>query len=497
MIVNLLPFQPPLPPILATIEGNVDYRLFRDQLDYIDQLLSTSGLENQLLEADRQQWSQNRTPSPRQVQQRQLHSRRALRCNIARLLLNEDFRGFALRLPDSVLLQRFCGLSTLAEFKAPAKSTLQRYAFWWDEPAVRQLVYDLIQTGAQHPEKLHLESPLDLDLYFVDTTCLAANIHYPVDWVLLRDATTTLMQAVKLIRQQGLKQRMDPPEQFLTRMNRLCLEMTHARAKTDSQRQRKAIFRKIDRLVGTVRGHAKRYRDLLDRDWAQTQWTRRQAEQVLRRIDQVLELLPKARQQARQRIISDTPVDSKEKILSLYEPEARVIVRHKAAAEVEFGNTLLLGENQQGLILDWKLFEESAPADAQLLLPSVTRVQNAFKQVGDVPKAAAADRGFDSESNRDGLARRGIYNGLCPRVPQQLKQRTGSWKFRSLQKRRGQTEARIAILKNNFLGDPLRSKRFAGRNLAVSWAVLTHNLWVIARLRQKERTQALAKARAA
>ena len=50
-------------------------------------------------------------------------------------------------------------------------------------------------------------------------------------------------------------------------------------------------------------------------------------------------------------------------------------------------------------------------------------------------------------------------------------------------KRRGQTEGRIAILKNNFLGEPLRTKGFAGRNLAVTWAVLTHNLWVIARLR--------------
>ena len=494
MNVNLIPFQPVLPPVVSTLEGNVDYRTFRDQLDYIDQQLSTSGLENQFLEADLQKWSQNRNPTPRELQQRELHSRRALRCNIARMLLNEDFRGFATRLPDSLLLQRFCGLSTLGPFKAPAKSTLQRYAFWWPEATVRQLVYDLIQTGAQHPEKLHLEAPLDLNLYFVDTTCLAANIHYPVDWVLLRDATGTLMSAIKLIRQQGLKQRMEPPEQFITRMNLLCLAMTHARAKSDSQRQRKIIFRKIDRLIGTVRGHARRYRELLDRNWQQTQWTRAQTEQVLRRIDQVLGLLPKARQQARQRIISGILVDSKEKILSLYEPEARVIVRHKAGAEVEFGNTLLIGENQQGVILDWKLFEESAPADARLLLPSLDRIKSAL---GEAPKAAATDRAFDSESNRNGLAKRGIYDGLCPREPKRLKQRNGSWKFRSLQKRRGQTEGRIAILKNNFLGDPLRSKRFAGRDLAVTWAVLTHNLWVIAKLRQKEIAQAKTKAEAA
>jgi hypothetical protein len=208
---------------------------------------------------------------------------------------------------------------------------------------------------------------------------------------------------------------------------------------------------------------------------------------VLRRIDQVLGLLPKARKQARQRILSGQQVDSKDKLLSLYEPEARVIVRHKTGAEVEFGNTLLLGETQQGLIVDWKLFEESAPADARLLLSSLDRTE---KALGQSPEAVGSDRGFDSQSNRDGLRQRRIYNALCPRDPQQLKKRGRSWKFKRLQKRRSQIEPRIAILKNNFLGQPLRSKGFARRNLSVSWAVLTHDLWVIARLSKEQVAQA-------
>ena len=54
--------------------------------------------------------------------------------------------------------------------------------------------------------------------------------------------------------------------------------------------------------------------------------------------------MPAARQQARQRIIREQPVANEAKILSLYEPAARVVVRHKAGAEVEFGNKLLLGD---------------------------------------------------------------------------------------------------------------------------------------------------------
>jgi hypothetical protein len=481
---KIIPFQLPLPPTLPTIEGNVDYRNFRDQLLRIDQLLISSGLEDQFLQEDLKAWmQQNKNLSPKAQQNRQLHARRALRCNIVRTLLQEEFRPFAARLADSPLLQYFCGLSTVERVEVPAKSTLQRYAVWWPEEPVHQLVYDLVKLGTQQPQKLHLEQPLDLELCFLDTTCLSANIHYPVDWVLLRDATRTLMKAVTLIRDEGLKHRMEAPEEFIRRMNLLCLEMTHAGSKPDSQRQRKRVFRKIDRLVGTVRGHAKRYRDWLDESWEQTEWTRPQAEQVLRRIDQVLELLPQARKQARQRILAGQPVDSKEKILSLYEPEVRVIVRHKAGAEVEFGNTLFLGETQQGVIIDWKLFEESAPADARLLESSLDRIDQAFD---DPLKGVGTDRGFDSEKNQTELAKRGIYNAVCPRSPQQLKERCRSWKFKGLQRRRGQTEGRVGILKNNFLGQPLRSKGFAHRNLAVTWAVLTHNLWVIVRLPQAE-----------
>jgi hypothetical protein len=107
------------------------------------------------------------------------------------------------------------------------------------------------------------------------------------------------------------------------------------------------------------------------------------------------------------------------------------------------------------------------------------------KMFGPVLKALAGDRGFDSESNRVGLAADKIYNAVCPRNPQQLKKCSRSWKFRRLQRRRAQTEGRIGIVKNVFLGQPLRSKGFDHRELSVSWTVLVHNLWVLARMCQR------------
>jgi hypothetical protein len=480
----LIPFALPLPQRLPTIEGNVDYRDFRNQLQRIDELLVQSGLETQLLEADLQRWlADSPSVSAKTQQNHQLHSRRALRCNIARLLLQEGLRGFAVRLADSPLLQYFCGIGEVDRVRVPSKTTLQRYGVWWSEAEVRALIYQLLSLGAQAPQQLHLAAPLDLDTCFLDTTCVVANIHYPVDWVLLRDATLTLVQSMQRIRDHGLKHRMEAPESFIRRINGLCIQMTHAWNKDDSQRQRKRTLRQMDRVVGTVRNHARRYRDLLNQRWSQTDWTRPQAEQVLRRMDQVLEQLPAARHQARQRILAGQLVANEEKILSLYEKDVQVIVRKKAGAEVEFGNTLLLGENPQGLIMDWEFFRESASADAQLLPRSVGRMERAY---GHGLKAVAADRGFDNLTNRVGMEEDGIFNAVCPRSPQQLKRRVRSWKFKRLQRRRAQTEGRIGILKNVFLGQPMRSKGFENRELTVTWTVLVHNLWVIARLPQAE-----------
>ena len=480
-VVNIIPFQPHLPQVLPTIEGNVDYRQFRDQLLEIDRLLQQSGTENRLLESELCRWAGRRRRFSARAQARhQLHSRRALRCNIARWLIREHYRGFAARLADSPLLQFFCGIGEVDRICVPSKTTLQRYDQWWPETEVRQVVCQLLGVGATAPQQVELPAAVDLSAAFLDTTCLEANIHYPVDWVLLRDATRTLMKAVALIRDQGLKHRMPAPESFLRRINTLSIQMTHAWNQIDGQRQRKRTLRQMDRVVGVVRNHARRHRDLLDEGWEQTQWTRPQAELVLRRMDQVLDQLPKARQQARQRILQGQPVANEEKILSLYETDVHVIVRKKAGAPVEFGNTLLLAENPQGLIIDWRLHRQSAPADSALLPGSVGRMEEAY---GEVLRALGADRGFDSLTNRVGLAEEGIYNGVCPRSPQQLQARNQSWKFKGLQRRRAQTEGRVGIVKNVFLDGRLRAKGFAHRELAVTWTVLTHNLWVLARLR--------------
>jgi IS5 family transposase len=489
MPATLIPLPQALQPRLPTIEGNVDYRKMRDELLRIDQLLVQSGLEQQFISDGLEAWlADGQSRSPKAQLQYQIQSQRALRCNILRTYLNEDFRGLAARLADSPLFQHFCQLAQIDKVVIPAKSTLQRYAHWAAPEVLESLLAGLLRQAHEDPKQLQLTKPVDLDSAFLDTTCLKANIHYPTDWVLFRDACRTLLKAIELIRAQGLRHRMPKPSLLLRAINCLCIEMAHVPRKNDSKRHRKKVLRKMDKLLASVARHAKRYRQILDEQWDKTQWTRAQAAQVLHRLDNVLQQLPAVRKQARQRIIQEQSVANEDKILSLYEPKVNVVVRRKAGVEVEFGNTLLLAESAQGLILDFSLFENSAPADSRMIKPCVERMEQnlQFKL-----KHVIADRGFDSAANEQTLRKNKTYNGIAPRNPRALKKRKRSWKFVKLQRRRSQIEGRISIVIHNFLGSPMRCKGFAHRQVAVGWGVLTHNLWVLARLpKRKTRSKA-------
>jgi IS5 family transposase len=194
-------------------------------------------------------------------------------------------------------------------------------------------------------------------------------------------------------------------------------------------------------------------------------------------MENVLLQIPRARRQAHERIIGERKVPNDEKILSLYEPDIHVVVRGKAGAEVEFGNKLYLAEQEDGVIVDWKLYRERIPSDSKLVKESVERIRENLGRVAEY----VTDRGGDSEANRNYLKNEEIKNGMCPKNPQELTRlKEDAW-FGKRQKRRAGTEARVGIFRNVFLGNPLRQKKFKNREKAVTWCVLAHNLWVLAR----------------
>src|SRR5690606_3541807 len=117
-----------------------------------------------------------------------------------------------------------------------SKSTLERASKALDENALRILHRTLLELSgqAESAHTLGLPEPLALDTCLIDATCLEANIHYPTDWVLLRDVGNTLLKAITLIREAGLKPRMPGgPAALAQQLGALCQEMTFQRRRPD------------------------------------------------------------------------------------------------------------------------------------------------------------------------------------------------------------------------------------------------------------------------
>lgn len=460
---------------LPYVSGPSDYMEFRALLEQIDRLLVTSKIEEQFITAAVEK---NNTYGDNQKRLEFLY--RSLRTMILVTLTGNSCREMARRTADSELFRWFIGINDIDRIKSPSKSTIKRMEKIWSVEDIEALVHKLnalVSDPSQSSLLLNSEKPVAIDEVFVDSTCISANIHYPVDWLLIRDAVRTLTASIILIRRQGIKHRMPEPLTLVTTMNTLAMEMTQCSRNRKGKNVRKRVFRKMKSHLKMVVRHAERYHKLLEKHSHITEWSEKQVQQVLERMKKVIEQVSSIIKLAHTRIISEKKIPNAEKVLSLYEENVHVIKRGKFGADVEFGNGFYLAEQRDGLIIDFDYFKEYPPADSDILKESAKRIKCRYQI-----KLVAGDRAFNTKRNDRYLAEENIFNATCPKNPEELSIKIDDERFRYAQKRRAQTEGRIGIFKNKFIGAKLQRKGYENRALKMVWTVFTHNLWIIARL---------------
>ena len=487
MFENLI-YQPELTLYLPEVKYNQDYSKYQQLIERINQIINLSQLDFKFAEAylaSLRKLGLSKNPNfkftAKQIRKYSEYAIIAMRCNILGYLIQEPYRKLSTHIAESGLLQQFCQVSRIGYIHVPSKSKLQRFTDIFTEDIVREKTAFLTHFASKHNNPLYLDKPLTTEDIFLDATCVKSNIHYPVDWLLLRDGMVTLLKAIVVIRKYGIKHRITSTNDLIKQINRLSIKMTHARRKTDSVKARKKVFRELKKLEKRVRDHGLRYREILIANWMNTDLTEKQMLQIKFRMDNVLDKLPMAVKQANSRIISGIKIPSNKKILSLYDDSVRVVVRGKSGAEVEFGNILFLVEQINGVIIDWKLYQAASPGDSKMTKESFERAAEYEFSFSSV----SGDRGCASKENDIFLKEHNIFNALCPRSPQEFIECLKSEKFQQLQNRRSQTEGRIGIFKNNIIGSPIRNRQFENKEKNVAWGVLAHNLWVLARLSER------------
>jgi IS5 family transposase len=348
-----------------------------------------------------------------------------LRCALLKQYRQLSYQELAFHLEDSASFRAFARLPWAC---SPKKSVLQKTI-----SAIRAATWEQINRtlllGARQ-EKLENGSVVRLD-----STVTAAPIHEPSDSSLLWDAVRVMVRLLKAA------------EAWLGGIGR---------AWRDHRRAAKKRWRAIE----FTRGRPQRvplYRELIKITRATLAYLRWAAVQLGRAADplvalwqrQVRHFEPLIEQviaQSERRVLAGEPVPAADKLVSLFEPHADIIV--KGSRDVDYGHKLNLTAGKSGLILDL-VIEAGNPADSERLLPMLER-HIAFW--GAAPRQAVADGGFASRANLAEAKARGVQDmafhkkgGL--RSEDMVRSR---WVYRQLRNFRAGIEAGISCLKRAY-----------------------------------------------
>jgi transposase, IS5 family len=183
--------------------------------------------------------------------------------------------------------------------------------------------------------------------------------------------------------------------------------------------------------------------------------------------------------QSERRVLCGEAVAAGEKIVSLFEPHADIIV--KGSRDVEYGHKLNLTSGRSGLILD-AVIEAGNPADSERFLPMLERHIDFY---GEAPHQAAADGGYASRSNLSQAKAHGVRDmAFHKKAGLRIEDMVRShWVYRKLSNFRAGIEAGISCLKRAY-GLARCTWRGLDHFRAYVWSsVVAYNLALFARLK--------------
>lgn len=381
-----------------------------------------------------------------------------LRCGLLKQHRQLSYEELAFHLQDSASFRAFARLPV---GWCPKKSVLQKTisavrADTWEQ------INQVLLTSAKEEQ---IESGTVVRL---DSTTSAALLHEPSDSSLLWDAVRVM---VRLLRQA----------------DELCAEAAPA------WRNHRRLAKKRALAIKYSRSHDERvklYRELIAATRTTLTHLQAAAAQLPTSGDLAAEawqaqvrhyqpLIERIVAQSERRVLRGETVPAQEKLVSLFETHADIIV--KGSREPCYGHKLNLTSGRSGLILDL-VIETGNPADSERFVPMLDR-HIAF--YGGAPRQAAADGAYATRDNLDQAKARGVTDvafhkkrGLA--IEDMVK---SHWVYRKLRNFRAGIEAGISCLKRAY-GLARSTWRGLEHFKAYVWSsVVAYNLALLTRLK--------------
>jgi IS5 family transposase len=302
----------------------------------------------------------------------------------------------------------------------------------------------------------------------LDSTVSAALMHEPSDSALLWDAVRVMTRLLR--RAQILPG--TPPIGWRDR-RRLAKRRARVIEYSRGQDKRRRLYRELIAAAQASRAELQ----AVAAELAEIAGTA--AERWRAEVDHYLPLIARIIAQTQARVLDGAAVPAGEKLVSLFEPHADIIV--KGGRRVQYGHKLNLATGKSGLILD-VVIEAGNPADAERFLPMLDRH---IARAGAPPRQTAADGAYASRANLLAAKTRGVadvaFHKKCGiAIADMVK---SPWVYRRLRNFRAGIEAAISCFKRAY-GAARCTWRGLDHFKAYIWsAVVAHNLVLFARLK--------------
>jgi IS5 family transposase len=383
-----------------------------------------------------------------------------LRCGLLKQHRQLSYEELAFHLEDSASFRAF---ARLPWSWTPKKSVLHKTISAIQAETWQAINQTLLQSA--RAEKVETGKVIR-----VDSTVTAALMHQPSDSSLLCDAVRVMARLL---------------EEADTLAGGFCKLAWHDHRRAAKKRARAIKF---------TRGRPKRvphYRELIKLARATLAYLDQAATELWQVPDPMAvalwqgqrchyrPLIERVISQSVRRVLCGEAVPASEKIVSLFEPHADIIV--KGTRDVEYGHKLNLTTGRSGLILDM-VIESGNPADSERFLPMLERHIDFY---GEAPRQAAADGGYASRANLSQAKARGVgdvafHKKAGLRIEDMVK---SGWVYRKLRNFRAGIESDISCLKRAY-----GLARCVWRGLdhfkAYVWSsVVAYNLALFARLK--------------
>lgn len=380
-----------------------------------------------------------------------------LRCALLKQYRQLSYEELAFHLEDSASFRAFARLPLSW---SPKKSVLHKTISALSAASWEAINRAVVSSARQ--EKLESGTMIR-----IDSTVTQALMHQPTDSSLLWDAVRVM---VRLLKQAGALPGAPPViwrnHRRLAKKRALAIQYSRGKAE-----------------------RAKLYRDLI----AATRATMTALQHVVRRlaacvlievelwrgeVRHYLPLIERVIAQTERRVFAGEAVPAGEKLVSLFETHADIIV--KGGRDVHYGHKLNLTTGRSGLILD-VVVEAGNPADAERFLPMLERH---IARHGTPPQQTATDGGYASLDNLEQAKALGVQDVAFHKkrnltIESMVKSR---WVYRKLRNFRAGIEANISCLKRAF-GLARCTWRGLPHFEAYVWSsVVAYNLALFARL---------------